>query len=118
MSLQIHVKRIHDAPSDEDGYRILIDRLWPRGISKEAARLDGWKKDLAPSTELRKWFARDPAKFEDFTDRYRLELADRQGAIKELKSEINGDTLTLLYASADPVHNHAVLLRVYLQEHL
>ena len=73
---------------------------------------------MAPSTELRKWFAHDPAKFGDFTDRYRRELADRHGVIKELCSEVTGNTLTLLYAAADPVHNHAVVLRVYLQEHL
>ncbi|MEE8155781.1 MAG: DUF488 family protein [Phycisphaerales bacterium] len=118
MSLRIRVKRIYDAPSDEDGYRVLIDRLWPRGIRKEAARLDAWKKALAPSTELRKRFAHDPAKFEDFTARYRLELEDRQGAIEELRTAVIGDTLTLVYAAADSVHNHAVVLRDYLQEYL
>lgn len=118
MSLRIRVKRIYDAPSDEDGYRVLIDRLWPRGIRKEAARLDAWKKALAPSTELRKRFAHDPAKFEDFAARYRLELEDCQGAIEELRLAVIGDLLTLLYAAADPVHNHAVILRDYLQEYL
>ena len=118
LSLRIRVKRIYDAPSDEDGYRVLIDRLWPRGIRKEAARLDAWKKALAPSTELRKRFAHDPAKFGDFSARYRLELEDRHGAIEELRLEVIGDLLTLLYAAADPVHNHAVILRDYLQEHL
>ncbi len=118
LSLRIRVKRIYDAPSDEDGYRVLIDRLWPRGIRKEDARLDAWKKALAPSTELRKRFAHDPAKFEDFAARYRLELEDCQGAIEELRLAVIGDLLTLLYAAADPVHNHAVVLRDYLQEYL
>ncbi len=116
MNLRIHLKRIYDGPADEDGFRVLIDRLWPRGLRKEAVRLDAWAKDLAPSTGLRKWFAHDPAKFAEFTVRYRRELADRQGAIEELRAAVIGDTLTLVYAAADPVHNHAVVLCKYLQE--
>lgn len=115
MNLRIQVKRIYDGPADEDGFRVLIDRLWPRGFRKEAVRLDAWAKDLAPSTALRKWFAHDPAKFGEFTVRYRRELADRQGAIEELRAAVIGDTLTLVYAAADPVHNHAVVLCEYLQ---
>lgn len=116
MSLRIRVKRIYDAPAVEDGFRVLIDRLWPRGLRKEAVRLDAWAKALAPSTALRKWFAHDPAKFGEFTVRYRRELADRQGAIEELRAAVVSDTLTLLYAASDPVHNHAVVLRKYLRE--
>ena len=116
MNVRIHVKRIYDDPADEDGFRVLIDRLWPRGLRKEAARLDAWNKDLAPSTALRKWFAHDPAKFGQFTVRYRRELADRRGAIEELRAVIIGDTLTLVYAASDPVHNHAVVLCDYLHE--
>ncbi len=116
MNLRIHVKRIYDGPADDDGFRVLIDRLWPRGFRKEAVRLDAWAKDLAPSTALRKWFAHDPVKFGEFTVRYRRELADRQGAIEELRAAVIGDTLTLVYAAADPVHNHAVVLCKYLQE--
>ncbi len=118
MDLRIQIKRVYDAPSKEDGFRVLIDRLWPRGISKEAARLDAWAKELAPSTALRKQFAHDPARFAEFTERYRAELADRQDAVKEFQASVIGETLTLLYAAADPVHNHAVVLRDYLDEDL
>lgn len=116
MNLRIRVKRIHDDPADEDGFRVLIDRLWPRGLRKEAAHLDYWAKDLAPSTALRKWFAHEPAKFGEFAVRYRRELADRQGAIEEMRAAVVGDTLTLLYAASDPVHNHAVVLCDYLHD--
>lgn len=116
MDLEIRIKRIYDDPADDDGFRVLIDRLWPRGISKDAAQLDAWAKELAPSTELRKQFAHDPARFAEFTKQYQAELADRQDAIEEFKAAVVCDTLTLLYAAADPVHNHAVVLRDYLMQ--
>lgn len=116
MDLRIQIKRVYDAPSKEDGFRVLIDRLWPRGITKEAAHLDTWAKDLAPSTALRRQFAHDPARFAEFTEQYRAELAGRRDVIEEFQAAVVGDTLTLLYAAADPVHNHAVVLRDYLDE--
>ncbi len=116
LSVRIRMKRVYEAPGDEDGFRVLVDRLWPRGLRKEAARLDAWAKDLAPSSELRRWFAHDPAKFIEFTARYRRELAGHRGAIEQLLSAATDDTLTLLYAAKDPVHNHAVVLRAYLDE--
>ena len=117
MSIQIHVKRIYDDPADEDGYRVLIDRLWPRGVRKEDAHFDAWVKDLAPSSELRQWFAHDPARFRDFGVRYRRELADHRRDLDELLAAAGpAGSLTLLYAAADPVHNHAVVLRACLLE--
>lgn len=115
MKFEVRIKRVHDEPTEADGYRVLIDRLWPRGVTKGAARLDDWAKDLAPSTELRTWFGHDPAKFDEFAEQYRSELAADHDAIKALRSNVTGGVLTLIYAAADPVHNHAVVLRDVLQ---
>ena len=117
MSSRIRVKRAYDAPAPEDGFRVLIDRLWPRGLRKEDAHLDTWAKDLAPSSPLRQWFDHDPAKFAAFTNRYRRELSDHQNDVEELLAAAADRQMTLLYAAADPVHNHAVVLRAYLDEH-
>lgn len=113
--MPVRTKRIYDPPKKSDGYRVLIDRLWPRGIKKDAARLDAWRKDLAPSTELRQWFDHDPAKFEAFAKRFAAELAGRPGAIEGLLADAGGKTITLLYAAKDTEHNHAVLLRDMLE---
>jgi len=110
----LRLKRIYDPPTPDDGYRILVDRLWPRGVRKDAAALDLWLKDIAPSPELRTWFAHDPAKFADFTHRYQAEL-DHNPAVAQLRDLIRAhSTVTLLYAAKDPAINHAVVLRDYL----
>lgn len=96
-----------------DGKRVLVDRVWPRGISKEDADLDEWLKDIAPSSELRKWFDHDPDKFSDFKKKYKDELKDND-AVKELK-DMKG-TVVLLYGAKDEKHNHAVVLKAYLSE--
>jgi uncharacterized protein YeaO (DUF488 family) len=110
----IQIKRVHEPPSKDDGVRVLVDRLWPRGIAKEAAKVNEWFKDLAPSTPLRKWFGHDPARWEEFQRRYRDELnaqPDRIAALLDLAQE---STLTLVYAAKDEQHNNAAALRNYL----
>ena len=112
----IKIKRVYEEPTAGDGMRILVDRVWPRGISKERARLADWRKDLAPSTPLRKWFGHDPAKWKGFRDRYRAELT-RSGqidALKELARLSRRKTVTLLYGAADEKHNQAVALKEFL----
>lgn len=108
------LKRIYEDYSEDDGYRILVDRLWPRGISKEDARLDEWLKTIAPSTELRKWFNHDPEKFEEFAKRYKTELADREEVVESLLNIAQQQQITLLFAAKDEVHNHAVVLKEFL----
>ena len=97
----VRVRRVYDAPEPTDGRRVLVDRLWPRGLSKEKAALDDWCKQVAPSTELRKWYAHDPDKFEEFAERYRAELNDpeRAEALDELRKHAASGTLTLLTAA-------------------
>lgn len=110
----IQLKRAYDRPSQSDGYRILVDRLWPRGIKKEDLRLDAWAKTLAPSTELRKWFAHDPDKWTEFRKRYRAELSasGAADAVRDLlASAKKAKTVTLLYGAKDREHNEAVVLR-------
>ena len=107
----IKLKRAYDKPSPADGTRILIDRLWPRGISKEKVALDRWMKEIAPSTELRRWFAHDPKRWAEFRRRYRQELREYPGLLEELKSLARNGPLTLVYAAHDEAHNDAVVLR-------
>ena len=112
--MAVNIKRIYDSPSAEDGYRVLVDRLWPRGVGKDKAQLDLWLKDAAPSAELRQWFGHEPAKFKEFRVRYQAEL-DKNQAVGQLKEIIQKHRkLTLLYAARDPKINHAVVLREYL----
>jgi len=114
----IHVKRIYDTPTDEDGFRVLVDRLWPRGVSKERAALDAWFKVVAPSPGLRTWFSHDPAKFQEFSGRYCDELAQNPATTELVKLTEQHKTLTLLYAAKDPAINHACILRKFLQEEI
>lgn len=110
------IKRIYDEASEEDGYRVLVDRLWPRGVSKERARLDSWNKDIAPSSDLRKWFAHDPEKFKEFTARYRTELMVSP-AVKTFEDSVAKEpVVTLLYGAHDPKINHATVLRDFLSK--
>lgn len=110
------IKRIYDAAGPADGTRILVDRLWPRGISKQAARVDIWLKEIAPSTPLRKWFAHDPGKFKAFAEKYRQELIRNPGPVKELKQYLAKGKLTLLYAAISHDCNHALVLLDFILE--
>lgn len=110
------IKRAYEPPSPADGYRVLVDRLWPRGLAKHDAALDEWCKDVAPSADLRKWFGHEPARFARFTECYRSELA-ASGAAVELKNRLSGhETITLIYAAKDQDCNHAIVLREVLAE--
>jgi uncharacterized protein YeaO (DUF488 family) len=105
------IKRVYDTPAKEDGTRILVDRLWPRGLTKEKARIDFWLKEIAPSTELRKWFAHDPAKWIEFQTRYKSELKNNPEPLSLLKKEIAKGPSTLLYGAKDEQHNEAQVLQ-------
>jgi uncharacterized protein YeaO (DUF488 family) len=107
------IKRVYEAADSDDGVRVLVDRLWPRGITKERAALDGWLKGVAPSAKLRLWFAHDPEKFSEFTRRYQTEL-ETNGELAELRKMARTRRVTLLYAAHDPKVNHAIVLRNYL----
>ncbi len=109
----IGLQRVYDKKQKE-GYRILVDRMWPRGISKEEAALDLWLKDVAPSTELRKWFFHDPTKWGDFKKRYFKELKSNQGDIQIILNQAKGGDVVLLYAAKDIEYNNAVALKEYL----
>lgn len=113
----IRLKRAYEDPSSEDGERILVERLWPRGLTKEKAKIDLWLKDVAPSPELRKWFSHDPAKWKEFCKRYESELKDNPEPLKLLKQETKKGTVTFVYAAKDEEHNSALLLKNYLQKH-
>jgi uncharacterized protein YeaO (DUF488 family) len=106
----VKLKRIYQEAEPADGRRILVDRLWPRGVSKERARVDWWLKEIAPSNELRRWFAHDPSKWEEFQTRYCAELEAVRPRLDELRALAARETVTLLYAAKDEEHNNAVLL--------
>jgi uncharacterized protein YeaO (DUF488 family) len=108
--MAVRLKRAYEPPARADGYRILIDRLWPRGVSKQEAQLDEWARELAPSSELRRWFGHDPAKFDEFRRRYREELAVQDEKLRELRRRARAGTLTLVYGARDSEHNDAVVL--------
>lgn len=115
----ITIKRIYDAAHPQDGFRVLIDRLWPRGISKEKARLDLWAKDIAPSTALRKWFNHEPEKFKEFAHKYVDELNHNKEAFESFIKQLpKGKPITLLYAAHDPKVNQAVVLQKYMKDHI
>jgi uncharacterized protein YeaO (DUF488 family) len=109
-SRDVRAKRIYEKPSPDDGYRVLIDHIWPRGISSDRARLDSWVKELAPSAELRKCFDHVPSRFESFRIRYRRELAAHADILDELLRRTGSGPLTILYAARDQEHNNAVVL--------
>jgi uncharacterized protein YeaO (DUF488 family) len=114
--MRIVIKRIYEPSSASDGYRVLIDRLWPRGISKEKADLSEWNKDLAPSTELRVGFHRHTERWADFVKKYREELQRTKAAEKFLEVHKHEKIITLLYATQDTAHTHALVLQAYLQD--
>lgn len=116
-STEVRLRRVYDQASSEDGKRILVDRVWPRGLSKDKARLDEWEKDVAPSTELRKWYGHDVDRFEEFTDRYDAELRDpdRAAALDRLRALAAHGTITLLTATKDIDHSQAAVLATHLR---
>lgn len=110
-SESVKLKRAYEPPSAEDGARILVDRLWPRGVKKADAAIDEWMKDLAPSTELRKWFAHDPARWEAFGRKYRAELTTHRAELDRLRDMARKGRVTLIYSAHDEEHNDAAVLR-------
>ena len=107
----IRLKRAYEPPSPEDGTRVLVDRLWPRGVRKAEAAIDCWLKEIAPSSELRRWFGHDPSRWKEFRHRYRAELSARPELLDKLRALAEQGTLTLVYAAHDEDHNQAVVLR-------
>ena len=114
----IKLKRAYEKPARDDGERILVERLWPRGLTKLEAKIDLWLKDVAPSTELRRWFGHDPAKWEEFQRRYRVELGGKPEAWQPLLDAAESDDVTLLFSAHDLEHNNAVALKAYLDKQL
>lgn len=111
----VQIKRIYDAPLPSDGFRVLVDRLWPRGISKQRAALSDWLGELAPSAELRKWFGHDPERWSQFRRRYRAELAQKTTLVESIRYRAVDERVTLLYAARDPAHNHALVLKQFIE---
>ncbi|HWC57667.1 MAG TPA: DUF488 domain-containing protein [Candidatus Paceibacterota bacterium] len=110
----IAIKRAYDKPTASDGRRILVDRLWPRGVSKANLKLDGWEKEIAPSTTLRKWFNHDPSKWAEFRKRYLAELKPKKKELRDIKHSARN--LTLVYGAKDTEHNHALVLKQVLEK--
>jgi uncharacterized protein YeaO (DUF488 family) len=108
---RFQIKRVYEAPEASDGFRVLVDRLWPRGMAKERAALNLWMKDIAPSTELRRWFGHDPKRWKKFQTRYRAELKEHDTDLAQLRSQARKGTVTLLFGARDIEHNEAVVLR-------
>ncbi|MCA0003225.1 MULTISPECIES: DUF488 domain-containing protein [unclassified Mesorhizobium] len=115
MAFEIAVKRVYEPPSPDDGQRVLVDRVWPRGVSKEHAALALWLKDIAPSTDLRKWFGHEPERWAEFQKRYRAELEGNGEAVAQLRALLRDGKVTLLYGAHDAAHNNAVALAGYLR---
>ena len=116
--MELKMKRIYEPPTEKDGFRILVDRLWPRGVKKEVAQLDAWLKDSAPSPDLRKWFDHDPEKFNAFKERYEEELLSNPptaAAVAEILKQLEETDVTLVYAARDPEINHVVVLRDFVE---
>lgn len=111
----IKLKRAYEPPEEEDGFRVLVDRVWPRGIKREALALDLWLKEIGPSAQLRKWFGHDPAKWPAFCERYQAELKEKKEAVDLLKEKRASGTLTLVFSARDTEHNNAVALKKYLE---
>ncbi len=113
----VKLKRVYEAPSANDGMRILVDRIWPRGVSKKDAALDLWMKEIAPSTELRTWFAHDPVRWNEFRQRYAREVKQNHALLNQLRSLAQEGQVTLVYAAHDAAHNNAVALRTLILDH-
>jgi uncharacterized protein YeaO (DUF488 family) len=113
--MKIQLKRVYEPPEKHDGVRLLVERLWPRGLTKEKARIDEWFKDVAPSPELRKWYGHDPAKWEAFRKRYLDELRGNPEAVVRLRKRVKDEPVTFVYAAKDKEHNSALLLKESLE---
>ena len=113
--MEIRIKRVYDPSNADDGLRVLVDRLWPRGVKKADAAVDVWAKDLAPSTELRQWFNHDEDRFEEFAHRYRAELDSDELSLEPVMAATDHGVVTLLYAARNPTCNHALILQSWLQ---
>ncbi len=116
--MPVRIKRVYAEPAAEDGYRVLIDRLWPRGLTKEKARVDLWLRDLGPSTELRRWFGHDPARWSEFAERYQAELMGKETLLTPLLARARSEVVTLLYAARDTAFNDAVVVKELLDRRL
>ncbi len=116
--MKLRITRIYEEPSHQDGTRILVDRVWPRGMSKDKARVDHWLKEIAPSTGLRKWFGHDPDKWDEFRERYFEELDANPEAVDRLVTEAGDGTVTLVYSARDENFNNAVALKAYLEKYI
>jgi len=114
----LELKRVYDPPSTKDGYRVLVDRLWPRGLKRDGSRIDAWLKDVAPSDELRRWFGHDPARWEEFQARYSRELMAQELVWQELLQRARKGRVTLLYAAKDAHRNNAMALKYFLEGRL
>jgi uncharacterized protein YeaO (DUF488 family) len=114
--MNIKIKRVYEQPHRKDGERILVDRLWPRGLTKEKAGVDLWLKEIAPSTELRKWFDHDPEKWQRFRRRYETEIRHKDDLIKVLRQKAREGTITLIYGARDEKHNEALVLKQFLEK--
>jgi uncharacterized protein YeaO (DUF488 family) len=110
----LKIKRVYEEPSEDDGRRILVDRLWPRGLSKDKARIDLWMRDISPSDELRKWFGHDSSRWEEFRRRYWKELEENEGSVAQLEIMEGKGNLTLVFGRRDELHNNAIVLKEYL----
>jgi uncharacterized protein YeaO (DUF488 family) len=111
----IKLKRAYDKPARADGERVLVERLWPRGLTKEKAKIDLWLKEVAPSTELRRWFGHDPDRWSEFRKRYRAELKDKEDLIETLRKKSNQGTITFVYSARDEEHNGALALKKFVE---
>jgi len=114
--VDVRLKRVYENAAAADGRRVLIDRFWPRGVSRQQARLDEWARELAPSSDLRRWFGHDPSRFAEFRRRYEAELAGQKEKVRELRGHARDGTLTLVYAARDTEHNNAVVLADLLRD--
>lgn len=117
MTTTIKIKRAYETPLPGDGYRVLADRLWPRGVKKEDAGIDEWAKELAPSTALRKWFNHDPERWHEFQMKYRQELKENEAVPEFMEKNKDRKTITIVYGAKDTEHTHALVLQKYLQQH-
>lgn len=115
-SASIRIKRIYEPAAEGDGYRILVDRLWPRGVPKAEAHLDLWMREIAPSTALRRWFNHEPAKWEEFCERYRIELREQQPLLETIREQVQKGPVTLVYSARDERCNQAVVLQRVLKQ--
>ena len=116
-TIDVRLKRAYDPPATDDGVRVLVDRLWPRGIRKDRLKLAVWLREIAPTPELRSWFAHDPSRFAEFSRKYRVELDGNREVVSQLQELMKRGRVTLIYAAHDLAHNHALVLAEYLRSH-